>query len=86
MKRMTLRHVGMLTCAGAVLAMSAAATTAVAKKPKPGGPPCGPDACTMEYDPVLCADGNVYSNACVASQHCQTDCEHIGPGPVPVPW
>jgi hypothetical protein len=51
---------------------------------KPPKPPkfC---VCTMEYDPVLCDDGNVYSNLCVA--HCAgaTGCERIGPGPIPFP-
>ncbi len=75
MRRMSMRHVGMLACAGAAVAMCAAATTALAKKPRPIVRPCGPDACPMVYDPVVCADGNTYSNACVAAQHCQTDCE-----------
>lgn len=41
--------------------------------------------CTTEYDPVICDDGNVYSNACFAYVACATGCEPYGDGgPVPV--
>jgi hypothetical protein len=34
--------------------------------------------CTMEYDPVICDDGNIYSNLCVATYFgCATGCEPL---------
>ena len=56
--------------------------TADAKtKPKDG--PCHPDIfCPAVWDPVICADGKIYSNACYAYVWCQTDCESLGEGPV----
>jgi len=41
--------------------------------------------CPHVYDPVLCPDGNVYSNSCFAGCAGQTGCTRIGPGPIPVP-
>lgn len=41
--------------------------------------------CTALWDPVICADGNVYSNDCYAMANCQFDCEPYGNGgPIPV--
>lgn len=36
--------------------------------------------CTLEYAPVICDDGNVYSNACFAFVACATGCEPTGEG------
>ena len=40
--------------------------------------------CTTQYDPVICDDGNVYSNACFAYVACATGCEPYGGGGGPV--
>jgi hypothetical protein len=43
-----------------------------------GGCPRHDILCTMEYDPVICDDGNVYSNLCVATYFgCATGCEPL---------
>lgn len=64
------------------LALSAIAfsSTAVAKRPGGGGGSgCPRDIlCPDVMDPVICSDGNVYSNACVAYQQCATDCVRTG--------
>ena len=58
--------------------------TLQAKRPPSGCP--RPIECTMVWDPVICSDGNVYSNGCVAYQQCATGCSAYGDGgPVPVP-
>ena len=68
-----------------VIAAIAVGTTAYAKKPGGGGEPCHPEImCPMIWDPVICEDGNTYSNACVAYVWCQTDCEPAGGGPIPL--
>lgn len=38
--------------------------------------PCSPGwtACTLEYFPVICSNGVVYDNACIARAHCATGC------------
>jgi hypothetical protein len=67
--------VGAMACGG----------LAYAKKPGSGDGPCHPEImCPMVWDPVLCPDGKIYSNACVAFVWCQTNCEPIGGGPVPL--
>jgi hypothetical protein len=41
--------------------------------------------CLDVWDPVICDDGNVYSNSCYAYVACATGCEPYGDGgPVPV--
>ena len=68
-----------------VIAAIAVGTTAYAKKPS-GPAPCHPDImCPDIWDPVICEDGKIYSNACYAYVWCQTDCEPIGGGPIPLP-
>ena len=68
-----------------VIAAMACGTTALAKKPGGGDGPCHPDIlCPMVWDPVICEDGKIYSNACVAYVWCQTDCEPAGGGPIPL--
>jgi len=56
----------------------------VEAKGKPGG---GDDGCPrigyfcpMVWDPVICDDGQVYSNGCVAWVACATGCEPYGDG------
>ncbi|UCC32332.1 MAG: hypothetical protein JSU86_08620, partial [Phycisphaerales bacterium] len=54
-------------------------------KGKPGGGgECPRDImCPAVWDPVICDDGNVYSNACYAFAACATGCEPLGGGPIP---
>lgn len=35
---------------------------------------CGPDSCLDVYNPVICSNGVVYSNACYARRACATGC------------
>lgn len=35
---------------------------------------CGPDACLDVWNPVICSDGHVYSNACYAARACAKGC------------
>ena len=54
-------------------------------KKKPGdddGCPRIGYVCPMVYDPVICDDGQIYSNACIAWVWCATGCEPLGPGPI----
>lgn len=69
----------------AVLGVIVAGGMAFAKKPGGGGGPCHPEImCPMIWDPVICEDGKIYSNACVAYVWCQEDCEPAGGGPIPL--
>jgi hypothetical protein len=54
-------------CAGA---FGIAADTAAAK------PKCPREGilCTLQYDPVICSNGQVYSNSCFAYVDCATGC------------
>ena len=38
--------------------------------------------CPMVYDPVVCSDGQVYSNACVARCEGARGCTSTGGGPI----
>ena len=41
--------------------------------------------CPMVYDPVICDDGQTYSNLCVATYWgCATGCVRTGPGPIEI--
>lgn len=78
-----------LTLALALFAALTAASVALAKKPAP--PPPGPGtcpkniACADVWDPVVCADGITYSNACYADRACAPGpCTPAGGGPVEV--
>jgi hypothetical protein len=54
-------------------------------KGKPGGTkPCKPPLiqCLDVWNPVICSDGNVYSNACYAKRACATGCVPLGGGPI----
>lgn len=35
-------------------------------------------ACPDVYNPVICSDGQVYSNSCVAWVYCATGCQPYG--------
>ena len=81
-----------LMTAAAVLALTAAfglvLSDAVVAKGKPGGgggkcPRTG-IFCLDVWDPVICDDGQIYSNACYAYVACATGCESTGGGPFPV--
>lgn len=66
------------------LAMFAAPDTAAKGKPGGGGgggkcPRTG-ILCADVWDPVICDDGHVYSNACYAYVACATGCEPYGDG------
>jgi hypothetical protein len=56
-----------------VLAVACAAVS-FASRPAQAACPFIMD-CPMHYDPVICDDGNVYGNSCVAEAACATGCE-----------
>jgi len=46
-----------------------------AEAARPIGPiACGPKYCLDVWDPVICSNGVVYSNACYAARACATGC------------
>ncbi len=58
-----------------------------AGKGGPKRPPKCPNwdlVCPDVWDPVVCDDGNTYSNQCYADRACATGCEPTGGGPVPL--
>jgi len=67
-------------------AMAAALTVAALSIPGPTqaspfgfGSGCPhPGACPLNYAPVICSDGVVYSNSCFASLACATGCVPYG--------
>lgn len=71
-----LKKVSMVSLVGATLALAATATVALAAGPR-GGFGCGPRYCLDVWRPVICPNGQVYSNDCYAARACQTGC---------VPW
>jgi len=55
-------------------------TSAYAKKPGGGGG-CPRDImCPDVWDPVICSDGQIYSNSCYAFRACATGCVPYGDG------
>ncbi len=69
----------------ALLSTVAFVTHAYAKKPGGGGGGCPRDIlCYDLWDPVICSDGQIYSNDCYAYRACATGCQPAGGGPVPV--
>ena len=40
--------------------------------------------CPAVWDPVICNDGKVYSNACYARAACARGCQDYPGGPIPV--
>lgn len=63
-----------------VMGALAYSTDALAKKPGGGGDSgCPRDIlCPDVMAPVICSDGNVYSNSCEAYKACATDCVPTG--------
>jgi len=51
-----------------VLGASAVSSAAPKCKPNPNA------ICPLYYDPVICSNGQVYSNQCFASAACATGC------------
>ncbi len=85
--RMTMKGVGRGIFAAAavavcVIGLDATANRAEAKKPGGGGG--GPILCYDLWAPVLCPDGNIYSNDCYAARAGQTGCVPMGGGPLPI--
>lgn len=66
-------------CLALVLGLFSVLSTVEAKKPGGGGGPC---ICPMVYAPVICDNGKVYSNSCVAACRNATGCVPYGPGPI----
>ena len=67
----------------AVVVAIAISATAYAKKPGGGDDECPRDIMCPDYwDPVICDDGQIYSNACYAYAACATGCESLGQGPI----
>ena len=50
---------------------------------QPGDCPHSDLVCPMVWDPVICNDGVVYSNKCVAKQNCAKGCVPYDGGPIP---
>lgn len=61
-----------------LLGVAAASTVFAAKKPPPPPPPKGDCLCPDVYDPVICSDGNTYSNFCQAGCAGATGCTRTG--------
>jgi len=66
------KTVTMGMAAAAVVAVVGFAATSYAKPPLGGG--CGPRYCLDVWNPVICSDGQVYSNLCYAQRACATGC------------
>ena len=63
------------TLSVAALAVGALASSAQAVRPGGGFlGPCGPRYCLDVWDPVICPNGQIYSNHCYAARACQTGC------------
>jgi hypothetical protein len=63
------------------LGVLAASTVLAAKKPPPPPPPPPPKGeclCPDVFDPVICSDGNTYSNFCQAGCAGATGCTRTG--------
>ena len=61
-----------------VMGALAYSSTALAKKPGGGGGGGGGTQCPDVWDPVICSDGQVYSNYCYASVAGATGCVPYG--------
>lgn len=75
------KKVSVACLAFGVVAIVASATSALAAKPIGGG--CGGGRyCLDVWRPVLCPNGQVYSNDCYAARACQTNCVPYGGGSI----
>lgn len=71
------KKVSMVMAAAAVTAVVGFAAMTYAKPPG-GGFGCGPRNCLDVWQPVICSDGQVYSNLCYAQRACATGCVPYG--------
>lgn len=74
-------------CTSGCVPYNGAITAGPYVPPGPHGGPCqGYDVlCPSVFDPVLCADGKVYANACIAMYYgCTGDCVPLGAPPAVV--
>lgn len=62
------------------LAIALSASALVFAAPSEAKPKCPNDGilCPTVYDPVICSNGQVYSNSCFASVACATGCQPYG--------
>lgn len=67
-----------------VLAVAMGSLSLAKKPPKPEPCPFWDLVCLDVWDPVVCDDGVVYSNACYAKRVCAKGCEPYPGGPVPL--
>jgi len=75
--RLTKAIVSKIALGSIILAAAVTATTALAAGPA-GGKGCGPRNCLDVWRPVLCPNGQIYSNDCYAARACQTGCTPAG--------
>lgn len=64
-----------------VLALALTAGALAFSAPSEAKPKCPKEGifCPTYYDPVICSDGQVYSNACFANVACATGCVAYSP-------
>jgi hypothetical protein len=64
-----------------VLALALSAGALAFAVPSEAKPKCPKEGilCPALYDPVICSDGQVYSNACYANVACATGCVAYSP-------
>jgi hypothetical protein len=64
-----------------VLALALSAGALAFAVPSEAKPKCPKEGifCPTYYDPVICSDGQVYSNACFANVACATGCVAYNP-------
>lgn len=80
MHNSTLKTIFVILIIAAVLAGG----LALADKPNKPSKPCKWRnlMCADVWDPVICNDGEIYSNSCYARRACATGCQPYGGGPV----
>jgi len=78
----TARAVFVLTIVVAIAFGSLAWAGKGGGKPGPSKCPNSTILCPDVWDPVVCDDGQTYSNQCYADRACATGCESTGGGPV----
>ena len=76
MKKLT-RTGCILFSAGVCAVLAVALTTSVAEAKRPGGGGGGFE-CPDVWDPVICSNGQIYSNFCYASRAGATGCVRYG--------
>lgn len=70
----------MKTLSKLTLALALSASALAFAAPSAEAKPKCPEGilCPTYYDPVICSDGKVYSNACFANAACATGCVPYG--------